>query len=515
MNEITEPELDLEILEKDIPIKDLILAQYYIDDYSRYTAYDLAVRVLAIEEYYGKNQIGFDLYNRLDKNIIFDHVEKFKQLIKDNEHTSSRSKVVVEVDRQLAIITGADLVALALYHGDEFIHVKLLNYKIEREFDKNFFWVNHFTAEEWELINNKMESIFRESNYKFIGVIWPSAFNFADDLLCDMNLYMPEEVKVESYKDFNLKRKEFEYLLHALYVTDFPNEYIQNRKISRILLAMPKAAENFPLRIFYLSIKNPQIGVNPIDKIDSRPQSKTIKMIKETFRLRYKDRVTIYNFDNIMHIGDNYLQTKFNKIIFEFDRDVSDLFEVIKGYDYAILKYKNTRQSPRFPKTFTSSACIDFLVKQEDIEPLSKLLVKYFSEKYSIAKDNNWIDIVDDHYDKASAIVYMRLRGIYKFFGVDLQTIERFEMTPLLNEECLGSKQVDEVEGVKMNYIPDKWDLMIRAVELIRKPRKIWHKKYIKEHFSELDFDLLDRAFGDNVEYKEKVKTILKQIKED
>ena len=277
---------------------------------------------------------------------------------------------------------------------------------------------------------------------------------------------------------------------------------------------MNNDTEGYPVRVFYLNINNPNIGINPRDSIKANPQSQIIKDVKEVFRARYKNKMSVYKFDNILHIGDNYLQNKFNEIIFNLNRDVSDLFEAIKGYDYAILKYRDTRQSPRFPRTFTSSACIDIDIDIDDIEPLSNIIVEYFRKKYSIDENNDWIEIVNKRYDKAAAIVYLKLHGNYKFFGVDLQTIERFEMKPSFNEECLNSKLIDEVDGVKMYYIPDKWDLLVRAIEIIRKPHKTWHRRYIKEHFSEIDFDLLDRVFGDNINFKEKVKSLLRQIKE-
>ena len=499
------------ISEKELTVRDLIFAQYYNDDFSNYRFYDLAVRILAIEEYYGQNQIGFSLYDRLQVGSS----EKFKKLIQDYENNNCQNESAVEVDRRLSLISGEDIVSLALYHKKEFINVKLLNCNIKRKFDKYYFWKNNFSAKECSIINDKMASILKELNYQFIGIIWPSAMHCADDIINELKSFSPDKLSVERYVDYNLKKMEFEYLLRALYFSDYPDEYIQTRKITKIYSAMNNDTEGYPVRVFYLNINNPNIGINPRDSIKANPQSQVIKDVKEVFRARYKSKMSVYKFDNILHIGDNYLQNKFNEIIFNLNRDVSDLFEAIKGYDYAILKYRDTRQSPRFPRTFTSSACIDIDIDIDDIEPLSKIIVEYFRKKYSIDEDNDWIEIVKNRYDKAAAIVYLKLHGNYKFFGVDLQTIERFEMKPSFNEECLNSKLIDEVDGVKMYYIPDKWDLLVRAIEIIRKPRKTWHRRYIKEHFSEIDFDLLDRAFGDNIEYKEKVKNVFRQIEEE
>ena len=44
------------------PVPDMLLMQYNLKDYQQYQFYDLAVRYLAIEEYYGKNNYGFQLY---------------------------------------------------------------------------------------------------------------------------------------------------------------------------------------------------------------------------------------------------------------------------------------------------------------------------------------------------------------------------------------------------------------------------------------------------------------------
>ena len=53
-----------------------------------------------------------------------------------------------------------------------------------------------------------------------------------------------------------------------------------------------------------------------------------------------------------MHISDNYLQSKFCQILFDTNRDVSDLFNLFEKYEYAMLKYKGGRQANAFPKDF-------------------------------------------------------------------------------------------------------------------------------------------------------------------
>ena len=69
------------LAEKEYSVNDIFLAQYYGGDYSNYKHMDAAVRILALEAFYHKNETGFDLYRRMQAPSGFDWSDRYKELI--------------------------------------------------------------------------------------------------------------------------------------------------------------------------------------------------------------------------------------------------------------------------------------------------------------------------------------------------------------------------------------------------------------------------------------------------
>ena len=82
----------------------------------------LAIRYLAICDYFGENQVGFDLYQRAlymqcEKNTAIKRVERFKKLICDWEKNGYKDEYPILIDESLRLIDGAHRFSLACYFG--------------------------------------------------------------------------------------------------------------------------------------------------------------------------------------------------------------------------------------------------------------------------------------------------------------------------------------------------------------------------------------------------------------
>ena len=141
---------------KDIifPTNDLFLAQF---KGMNFNAVDIVVKYLAIENYYGLNDFGFNLYKKMQmlrtgKNWN----DRFISLIKSVEKSYDDDSKI-ETDLNYSIHDGAHRTALALFHNKKNVPVRLFNTSIyRRSYDLSWFYENLFTKEELEIIKNKL-----------------------------------------------------------------------------------------------------------------------------------------------------------------------------------------------------------------------------------------------------------------------------------------------------------------------------------------------------------------------
>ena len=138
----------------DFPTNDLFLAQF---KGMNFNAVDIVVKYLAIENYYGLNDFGFDLYKKMQMlRTGKDWNDRFISLIKSVENSyDNESKI--ETDLNYSIHDGAHRTALALFHNKKNVPVRLFNTSIyRRSYDLSWFYENLFTKEELEIIKNKL-----------------------------------------------------------------------------------------------------------------------------------------------------------------------------------------------------------------------------------------------------------------------------------------------------------------------------------------------------------------------
>tara|TARA_Y100000588_G_scaffold322509_2_gene354600 strand:+ start:48150 stop:48749 length:600 start_codon:yes stop_codon:yes gene_type:complete len=185
------PENQLNLLRKLYkPIKyshyskgDLLLAQetsklffkQFINDF--FNRYDLIVIYLAIEQYFNKNNIGYDLYEKMqmkrmeyrgDRNDRHNTINEFKGLLKNIEKNGYDYQSSITIDRNQKLCDGAHRFSSAIYFKLPVIPIKMLRQESDIIYGIDWFKNNNFNLNELEIIKHKGEEIFSDIKIKGI-----------------------------------------------------------------------------------------------------------------------------------------------------------------------------------------------------------------------------------------------------------------------------------------------------------------------------------------------------------
>ena len=494
-------------------VRDILLAQF-VD--GECVFYDIAVRILAIEQYYGKNTIGYDLYSRMQAESGTFWLKRFVSLMQSIENRGFQTDNPIEVDEKLTIMDGAHRFALALYHGEEFIPAIMYQTRCERRVNYNWFWEANYSRKEIKQIHQKAIELFNTCKYHYVGVVWPPAFHLRDQIINEINTYLHDglypplqshDCQVVRSVNLKFKKLDFQGFLRAMYYADCMTEEGIAYKLIRMDNSMPEGCEEYPVCVFYLDVLDPDINRNIKN---NTAQSRQIVQIKQAIRNRFKGKVNNYEYDNLLHISDNYIQSKFCDLAVNIDKDVSDLFmQLNKRYDYVIAK-AHGRQSEKFPYYYYYYSDMDILARPKDVQDIAGFAEKWLKQKYGDTF-GGWVSI-DRVLEEIEQIeIQVSLRG-WRYFLVHIQTLGHFHMKNDCTEEFLSNRILDEDNPVYI--LPPKYDMLIRASDLVGKPHKDWHRKYIKQNIADFDEDLAERAFGGNIEYLQKVKHVITSINE-
>lgn len=288
-----------------MPTNDLFLAQFVNDTYN---AYDIIVKYLAIEQFYGNNDFGFDLYNKMQKiRTGKDWQKRFEELIKSFESGCDENSCI-ETDLNYSIHDGAHRTAIAIYNGIESLNVKLFNtYLYRRSYGFDWFLRNNFTTEEKEIILNKYDELYRKNNKPYYCILWsPSRELF--EIIEEKLLTEDQITEICSSQIVYVPKDEFKKFIYDIYSTDDIKKEKLNIKYDKIMNSMLKdnySPDFYPIKVMKIIMKNPNFRVKPITGL---PQSKTTMQLKTNIRDEYQSLITDYYYDIIMHMTDNTIQ---------------------------------------------------------------------------------------------------------------------------------------------------------------------------------------------------------------
>lgn len=512
------------------PLSDMVLMQTdrHENRFDMFCAYDFAVRLLAIENYYGINDFGFELYKKMHmrggnygqineqeafyeaqrvkevpthKALSYSNqrteqhsVEQFVKLIQSVEKKGFMTDSFVIGDKNLLSINGSHRIALALYTRQEMINVEVYKRLTSRRFSIDFFWEKGFTSEEISVIKNKTEEIVstcKQNIGNYYCILFPPAERYFDNIVKDISLIAPENIQILEVNDYCWETADFVGLLTGVYHFDSINHANFLRKMFYIMRASNISDGKVNFRIVSLNINNPMYRLK---KDNGMPESVATVYLKKMIRERYKPMESAfsehylgdYPHDVIIHSSDNYFSNKAFRTLMNVDRDMSDIVSVLHNYQYAFAIGSEDKLSRYYPHNFYFGEDFDVFVLQNDVSIIAEKLFlgcKGKFEPYGFEVKNE-----DSPYGK-------RVRVLFDTFTVtmfDLMT----KMTYLSDKSV--KRFIDGSKGENVPSIGRDEEYAYRLVKLLLNPHKEYHKKYLVTNKNSVNLEIVFSYFNSN-----------------
>lgn len=357
----------------EISTSDLFYLQNFTPHYN--DIFDTVVRYLAIENYYKKNNFGFDLYNKMQLKRVNQNWElRFRDLIQSFEKGYNKKHPIL-LRNNYNISDGSHRLALALYHNIQYVYVEIDKQKKgKRSFSLDWFYEKNFTIDEIKIIKNKYQTLLNKIQYDFIAILWPPAEIFFGDIMKDISSL--EGISIRKYSDYKLIDNY--NLIRAIYKTDDISSENIEKKIK--YMTNSSIGTNQLIRILYLDIEDPQHKIKTKTK---QPQSLATMKIKKIIRSRYMDKINNYFYNVIIHISDNFYQSEVSSYLINMPRDIVFLFDHLRKENYVLIKFENRENSKM---DFKLKSDYDILVNYEDLDRLSKKISNLMRFRFSDSK---------------------------------------------------------------------------------------------------------------------------------
>lgn len=258
--------------------------------------YDIFVRCLAIDEYFGKNDYGFKIYNKMQKlrvgtNIGYEEV--FRNLIENVDKSGFDPKYPISISNGI-LSDGSHRVSCILNNGLSDIPFETVkNSTVKVSYNMAWF-AARFTKKEMARIEVKRLEIFKRYDFFTNIMLWNSMEPYFDDIEQDIA------------KEYNILESR-----DVLINTDFIREIYKCDDIAS--WKVEKKIENMKgrgniIRLLKLDIPNPQWRTK---QATGKPLSKVGEKIKLKYRGIYTPKVPNYFHDIIIHTSDNFEQASF------------------------------------------------------------------------------------------------------------------------------------------------------------------------------------------------------------
>lgn len=284
---------------------DLFLAQNINGEFN---AFDVVVKYLAIENFYGHNNYGFKLYRKMQLKRV-NHVweRRFRELIQSMKKEIDMSSYL-ELDLNYSIHDGAHRLALALYHNYQYVPIRIYNVQVYRRYyGIQWFKENAFSESEIGLIMKKYKELLAMCRRPYFCIIWPPARDYYQDIEREISNFEEGVHVIKSYP-ITLNKEKFKTFIYKAYETDDILRYKLDLKFEHIMQSLKSdnySSNYYTFYVIELQIDNPDFRLKPITAL---PQSKTTMRLKQRIRDSFKEKITDYYYDIIMHLTDNQIQ---------------------------------------------------------------------------------------------------------------------------------------------------------------------------------------------------------------
>jgi hypothetical protein len=318
------PNLFIDKLEKDpgiaLAVKPEVILFTENKRKETFNRFDLVVRMLAIEEFYGQNSFGFHLYDKMqerrvatNKRVPKDRAgginrERFLNLITSFEQNGYVNHYPIIVNKHFELIDGSHRLALALYYRMGIIPVLTdkLHFRERVNYDLDWFKANGFTFRELERIQERQLTLMDACKKEFVAIIWPAAYQWRDQIVNELasrhQVFCTEDL-------FFSDEASFSHFVRRVYDLDDIASWKVDKKIS--------IAKRFDLKCFVVKFF---VSVPEYERIQVSDKYKAIslevKKSKEKIRSDVKVKINDYFHDVIIHVSDNEYETiEINELI--------------------------------------------------------------------------------------------------------------------------------------------------------------------------------------------------------
>ena len=440
----------------EVSLRDLFIINFSDEENRRY---DIIVRYLAIEEYYNKNNYGFELYKKMQslrtKKSEYGELAavQFRGLIESFEKNGYDSESRIDVLSNLRLLDGSHRMALGLYHNLKNIAIRILSQDEKVDFGLDWFKEVGFTDEEIDLIKNRGEQLFNDWKIvEFTGAFWGSTLPFVEEALKDLRQYG----EVFNIKYHTYRREEYNNMIKAVYAIDDIAKWKINKKIDYLKDYSPEIVSfNIKLETKYR-----------IKEMSHLPLSIIGEEIKKEIRSKYQFQVDNYYYDIILHIADNSYQSDYMKLVFSPGIDLNEILDKCNKFQYALLGLDVPYMPEDFPNDIPVSKDIDILVLPEDYEAL-------INELKNISKQFKDYEIVVREKSESKILIRCEKYG---------RLILQFDVScdiEGLNKNFLQCA-IDERVRLKNYFVlNDFYEYLYRMTKFSKNKSKWWHYKYL------------------------------------
>lgn len=155
-------------------IREIVLREHSSAGFNRY---DIIVRLLAIENYYGANEYGFILYEKQQRarsSYDCEHAsERFRDLILSYDKNGYDITSEIQLDKTCSLFDGSHRVAMALWRHQYKIACQVLPKKYDVFYGIDWYIANGFTQKEIGYIQNRYEKMLRDEFHRLtITTLW-------------------------------------------------------------------------------------------------------------------------------------------------------------------------------------------------------------------------------------------------------------------------------------------------------------------------------------------------------
>ena len=455
------------------------------NDATGFNRYDMIVRLLAIENYYGLNNYGWELYRKQQntrKGEDWQNAEsRFRALIESYEANGYDDLSEIKIGSDLRLWDGSHRLALAFYHHHYKISCQVMPTTRNVKYGMDWYLENDFTLDEINKIQDRYLKLEKEIQVPFICTLWAPAAPYFDDIVERLKLVC----EVESYQDYTFTEFNYAQMARKIYAVDD----IEKWKIGKKIEYMRQNIQDgqWKMRVVKLKLDYPRFRLKASTQ---NTLSATCEDIKQIIRNCYKNKLPNYFYDIICHIGDNFYQNIFINDLFSFPQNmVANVLKNLEGYDIAIAKF-NTPSTPEdFPDSWPLGKDVDIVCKCGQLKAIINTI------------HGTLLSV-----DLGRAVIKNQ-------FSSDTRTQVRVELDDTLiyafdvyccidNIDISFFEQLLEHKEKKNSYyvasVP--YEIVLRLYEIYHSPEKAHHLDYILKHFEEIDSSLCDKYVSKEVQ---------------